>query len=401
MSSLRPLLFATLAILALAVPVPAAAQAIVDAEASVLEDDGAAVSLRLTLSKPVPWRAFTLDDPRRLVLDLGGVNWPEALRDETEKAGPVRMVPPDDGWSRLVVPLSEPMGIGQAVLKTGEAGRARLDITLKLVSAEAFRTAAGAPDGVEIRPDSVAQIDKRAMTTPVRVMLDPGHGGFDPGAEAGGLVEADLMLTFAGELRALLLQDGDFEVALTREDDSFVSLAKRITAARAFGADVLLSLHADALPEEAGHASGATVYTLSREASDIASQKLAERHDRADLIRGVDLDGHEERVALVLMDLVRRETAPRSLLLAETLLSHIRAGTGHVSGRPQRMADFSVLRAPDIASVLLELGFLSSERDRGRLSDASWRQATALSIRDALRDWSARDRAANASEWSK
>ena len=394
MSSLRRFTCAISVALALCVPALAAAMdlSVVDADASVLRDHGEGVEVTLHLSVAVPWRVFTVDAPRRLVLDLDGAQWPLALPDETDRAGPAELTAFGSDWSRMVVPLDGPFAIDAAAMHLNDGEGARLTVRLAPMRPEVFADRSGIPDGAGPVAATVEQFATDPSHETIRVVLDPGHGGFDPGAEAGGLIEADLMLTFARELRAILKRDGGFDVALTRDDDSFVSLADRISAARSFEADVFLSLHADALPEDAGHASGATVYTLSKAASDVASQRLAERHDKDDLIAGLDLGAQTEEVALVLMDLARHETGPRSLVLAEMLLAHISAGTGHVSGRPQRMADFSVLRAPDFPSVLLELGFLSEKADRERLADPAWRDQTAHLIRDALRDWSEDDR---------
>ena len=199
------------------------------------------------------------------------------------------------------------------------------------------------------------------------------------------------MLTFARELRETLLRSGGFSVAMTRDDDVFVSLEGRITRARAAGAEVFLSLHADALPEDAGRAQGATIYTLSEEASDLASQRLAERHDQSDLIAGVDLAGQSDEITLVLMDLARQENEPRTDALATALVTGLEGEIGQLNSRPRRSAGFSVLKAPDIPSVLVELGFLSSARDRERLADPEWRAAAARGIRDALRAWADAD----------
>ncbi len=393
MSSLRPMILALLAVLAGALPASAEQRALarVDAEASTLADAGTGVALDLALSERVPWRVFLLDEPRRLVIDLLSVAWSGSVPVSTERVGSPELARFDADWTRLTFALAEPLVVEASSMEAGDDG-VRLQVQLAPVLPEVFKAQAGAPVAVTQPPVLRAELGARAPGDPLRVMLDPGHGGFDPGAEAGGLVEADLMLSFARALQDVLRESG-FAVALTREADVFVSLEARMSAARAFGADLLLSLHADALPEDAGNASGATVYTLSGAASAEASQRLVERHGKDDLIAGLDLGGHEEDVSLVLMDLARRETAPRSVVLAQTLLDHIRAGTGHVSGRPQRVADFSVLRAPDFPSVLLELGFLSSRTDRTRLSDAAWRQRTAEAIRDGLRAWSEAERA--------
>ncbi len=394
MSSLRLAILALLGVFAVMGPASAELTALarIDADRSGLADTREGVEVTLSLSQPVPWRVFTLDAPRRLVVDLSEAAWPAAIPDRSDRAGPVQTGLFRAGWSRLVVDLTGPLSVDRAVLETGAAdGSAVLRIGLVPVPEEEFAARAGAPASARTLPSRSrrAASGHRAETDSLRVMLDPGHGGRDPGAEAGGLREADLMLAFARELREVLIRSGGFDVALTREDDRFVPLESRITLARAYRADVLLSLHADALPEDAGHASGATVYTLSEEASDRASRLLAERHDQSDLLAGIDLDGQGDEIALVLMDLARRDTAPRAMRLATVLVDRIRAKTGHVSGRPLRHAGFSVLKAPDIPSVLLELGFLSSEEDRARLGDADWRSGAAEAIRSALRDWAA------------
>jgi N-acetylmuramoyl-L-alanine amidase len=219
----------------------------------------------------------------------------------------------------------------------------------------------------------------------LRVVLDPGHGGIDPGAEVDGTQEKALMLTFARELREVLLRAGGFDVVLTRDADEFVSLERRVALAHRAGADVFLSLHADAL--SGARARGASVYTLSDSASDAASAALAERHNRADILAGVDLSGKDDVVADVLMDLARMETQPRADHLAEVLLDTFRAAGLPLLSRPQRHAGFSVLKAPDIPSVLIELGFLSSPRDLKNLRDANWRAQAAETLRDALGAW--------------
>ncbi|MFN6977769.1 MAG: N-acetylmuramoyl-L-alanine amidase, partial [Gemmobacter sp.] len=198
-------------------------------------------------------------------------------------------------------------------------------------------------------------------------------------------------LQFARELADQLRRDGRFTVVLTREADVFVPLDGRVAIAHAAGADVFISLHADALAE--GEATGATVYTLAEAASDAAAAALAERHDRDSLLAGVTLRGQDDLVARVLMDLARTETAPRSDRLADTLVAALRAAGLRLHRVPRRGAAFSVLRAPDIPSVLVELGYLSSAQDRARLSDAGWRQRMAAAMVAALADWAVADAA--------
>jgi len=226
---------------------------------------------------------------------------------------------------------------------------------------------------------------------PLVVVLDPGHGGIDPGAERGDASEADLVLTFARELKEALLRDGNFAVVMTRAEDVFVPLEARISLAREAAAQVFLSLHADALAE--GEAVGASLYTLSDEATDAASAALAERHDRDDLLAGVDLTGQDDVVATVLMDMARTETVPRTDRLAQALVTAITAADLTMYRHPRQQAGFSVLKSPDIPSVLLELGFLSSPGDLARLRDPDWRARMVAALVGGLKTWAAEDAA--------
>ncbi len=362
-------------------------------EASRLEATAEGLDLTLALSQPVPWRARVVADPPRLVMDFREVDWqgidkmPQAGVSDLQ-AGAFR-----PGWSRLVALLPGPMVIERAGMAT-ENGT-RITLRMSTASAEDFAAKAAAPEpaGWALpKPADVARAEPRHDGQLV-VVLDPGHGGIDPGAERDGVKEADLVLTFARELKELMMRDGDTIVVLTREEDAFVPLETRISVSRAVGADVFLSLHADAIAE--GEAVGATVYTLSDAASDEAGKTLAERHDRADLLAGVDLTEQDDMVARVLMDMARTETEPRVDRLADTLVASIKAADLRMHRHPKQEAGFSVLKSPDIPSALLELGFLSSDRDLKRLQDKAWRAKMAAAVREALRGW-AKDEAARA-----
>ncbi|MEM9969787.1 MAG: N-acetylmuramoyl-L-alanine amidase [Pseudomonadota bacterium] len=219
------------------------------------------------------------------------------------------------------------------------------------------------------------------------VALDPGHGGIDPGAQADGLNEADLVLAFARRLEEELLRIGRFDVMLTRTADVFVPLERRMTLARQAEADVFLSLHADALPEDAGEATGLTVYTLSDDVTDAAALRLAERHAGDDILAGLDLTGTEDEIAMILLDLARRETAPRSLALADTLVETVGNAGLTLNSKPRRDGAFAVLKAADVPSVLIELGFLSSAADRARLRSDAWSERAARAIAQAIALW--------------
>lgn len=380
-----------------ALAAPAAAQdltalARVDVVRSSMVEWQGRLVVTLGLSQPVPWRVRVLADPPRLVVDTREVDWRgitglgRAPGIAAVRAGAIR-----PGWSRLVLELDRPLVVARAGMVSGEAPR--IEITLAPAEAGAFAARAALPDS-----PGWALPDAAALPPPARggdgalvVVLDPGHGGIDPGAERDGHSEAALMLTFARELKEELIRAGGSTVILTRDDDVFVPLETRISIARAAGADVFVSLHADALAE--GNASGATLYTLAAAASDRATAALAERHDRDDLLAGVDLTGQDDVVAQVLIDMARTETAPRTDRAARALEAAIKAEGLAMHRRPRQAGAFSVLKSPDIPSVLLELGFMSSPRDLARLIDPAWRARMARAVAAGLLAWAAEDAA--------
>lgn len=371
----------------------------IDAEASAISDHGRkGVRIDLHLSQGVPWRVFSLDGPPRLVLDFREVDWTglEAARlVASDRVGTVRFGTYVPGWSRMVVELAGPMAVDTAALRLDPvSAAAHLELTLDPVDADRFAASAGAPHDPRWdlpEPAQPAQPARRGAGAPLVVVLDPGHGGIDPGAERGSAVEKDLMLSFARELRTLLLRSGDYEVHLTRDGDYFVSLEGRIALAHRAGADVFLSLHADSLAEGLAH--GATVHVLSEEASDVASAKLAERHNRTDILLGADLTETDDEVTGILLDLARQETHPRTEALASALIEGMTNVGGPMNRRPLRRAAFSVLKAADIPSVLIEIGFLSSPRDLNNLQNAEWRAGMARGILNGLEAWRAEDAA--------
>jgi len=391
---LRPLLHLLSLLIALAAPALAqdlSALARVDPLRSgiVATGDGG-LELKVALSQPVPWRLRLMDNPPRLVIDAREIDWRgvEALAvvrpGVSLRAGAFR-----PGWSRLVLELEGPLKVARAEMVTGD--EPRIDLLLTPTDVTTFAAEAARPD----LPDW-ALPEAQAVAQPVPegggplvIVLDPGHGGIDPGAERDDQSEAALMLTFARELKDVLVRDGRFRVVLTRDDDVFVPLETRTSIARDAGADVFLSLHADALAE--GDAQGATVYTLADEASDEASAALAERHDRDDLLAGVDLSATDDVVAEVLMDMARTDTTPRTERLAEALVAAIKAADIRMHRHPHQSGGFSVLKSPDIPAVLLEVGFLSSDRDFKRLADPVWRAKLAEAILAALGRWSGED----------
>lgn len=366
----------------------ATAQAQFDPDRSSIRDGWRSVQIDLGLSDIVPYRIFTLDDPRRLVLDFqgldsGGIS--AGAINQARRVTAVRFGPYRPGWTRMVLDLGQPLTLQKAAM-TSETQGARLSVQLGRTTAAAFAANAGAPPdpGWDALTQQALAGLEQADADAFVVVLDPGHGGIDPGAERGGVTEAHLMLRFADEIADSLRGLDGVAVALTRSDDSFVPLYGRMSIARAAGADLFISLHADALEQD--DAWGASVYTLAEGSGDMAMQRLVERHERGDLLAGVDLSMTDDRVAGVLMDLARRSTAPRADGFADRLVAAMQAQGVRLNSHPRRSGRFSVLLAADFPSVLVEAGFLSNTQDRETLTDPARRRPLVAAITAAVAD---------------
>ncbi|WP_296417578.1 N-acetylmuramoyl-L-alanine amidase [Pseudooctadecabacter sp.] len=383
-----------LALLWLAVS-PVAAQefsalARLDVEQSGAQDRFRRTQVDLFLSQPVPYRVFTLDDPRRVVLDFREVDFRGAQaggfavsdRIDGARFGGLR-----PGWSRMILDLAAPVFVDEAGMVVDDVdGTARITLVLRPTGEAEFAAAAGAPDD----PDWVFSVaDTPAVAPvddgPVVVVIDPGHGGIDPGAEHGGTQEAEVMLALATELATALGRLEDVHPVVTRSGDNFVPLQERLTLARGAGADLFISLHADALEGE--QATGASVYTLTDEAASQASQRMAERHNAGDLLAGIDLSGQGDEVAMILQDLARIESAAAGDRFADQLVQAMQDTGAPLNTRPRRAAPLAVLNAADFPSVLLEVGFLSNEVDRARLTSPQGRAPIVAAVTLAVGRW--------------
>ncbi|MFO1105168.1 MAG: N-acetylmuramoyl-L-alanine amidase [Amaricoccus sp.] len=334
------------------------------------------LSLALALDRPVRFRVFTLDAPMRLVVDFEGLDPtgfdPGAVALPGLATGLAfgRIRP---GWTRLVLGLARPMRLDSA-----EIDGTTLAIGLTRASPADFAAASGAPPGVWA---GAAAAPAAAGAGPL-ILLDPGHGGIDPGALRDGIAEKDLVLAFARDLRQALLATGRFRVALTRDADDFVSLADRVGQVRADHPAAFLSLHVNAAEDPA--VAGGIAFTLAP-ASTPAAAARAERENRADAVAGLSAFPIEDPVAQALGDLAAIESPARSDALARRLA----AALGRVTtAEPQvQSADFQVLHAGASPAVLLELGFLSNETDRANLQSPAWRARAAAEIASALAAW--------------
>jgi len=331
----------------------------------------------LDITGQLDHRVFTLPDPYRVVIDLPEVEWRLPATTLTVGRGLVQqfrygLFKP--GVSRVVLDVAGPVAVKRSFIlqPTADFGH-RLVLDLELVSAESMRQQAALPPPPE--PEASPQIKPKPKTPGALplIAVDAGHGGVDPGTTGlNGGYEKTVTLAFALELRRQIEASGRYRVVLTRDRDVFIELRKRVEVARDHGADLLISLHADALSNR--RVNGAAVYTLSKKASDAEAEELAAKENKADVIAGISLvgEGYDENVANILIDLARRETMNLSAEFATLIIPEL-AKEISLLRKTHRYAGFRVLKAPDVPSVLIEMGYLSNPEDEARLFDANHR----------------------------
>jgi len=353
------------------------------------------------LDKKFPIRAFALADPYRVVIDLPQINFRLPAGSGGTGRGLIKafrygLVMP--GGSRIVLDLTGPARIEKVELLEAANGQPpRMVVDLESVDRTTFVQSLGAESRPDLRPAvgvvevsapnvAAPRVTEAAKADPRPVVaIDPGHGGIDNGTQAGGngILEKTLVLDFAIALRDRIEKAGKYRVVMTRTDDTFIPLADRVKIARAQGASLFVSIHADALPRGEGDAEGATIYTLSDKASDAEAERLAEKENKADAIGGVNLTEEPTDVADILIDLAQRETRTFSNRFARQLMGEIK-GTARLHKHPLKSAGFKVLKAPDVPSVLLELGYVSNKGDLKQLVSESWRTKTVASVAKAI-----------------
>jgi N-acetylmuramoyl-L-alanine amidase len=336
------------------------------------------------LSKKVDVHVFALGNPYRVIVDAPDVNFQMPDGIGKEKRGLVTayrygLFAP--GKSRIVIDVSGPFLIDKAfVLEPRDDQPARLVIDLVPTDEKTFQAKlkeAKPPQPASEGAAVIPQAPPRAPDAKPVVVVDPGHGGIDPGTNPNGVPEKEVVLAFAKVLKTKLAATGRYEVYLTREDDTFVPLRERVEFAQKKGAGLFLSIHADYFPNQAEKTTGATVYTLSDQASDDEAKELAAEENFSDALAGIELpNDSDEVVANILIDLAQRETQNRSTLFARSIVGEL-ASRSALHTRRLRSAGFRVLKAPDVPSVLLELGFLSNPDDEKRLTSEAWRDRIA------------------------
>jgi N-acetylmuramoyl-L-alanine amidase len=335
-----------------------------------------------------------LDQPHRLAIDL-----PKAVfafdKKSVEPRGlitDVRYGLMDDQRSRLIFTLKGPFVVEQLnVIKNDNSPGYRLVADFVASSDRTFAEALRTQGATTASTDAANKGDRLAVAAPdeaskgpkpFTVVIDPGHGGIDSGAEStSGVMEKNVTLMFAQQLRDELGKRPGLRVEMTRNDDSFLRLSERVRVARQYEANLFISIHADTINR--GNIRGATVYTVSDKASDAESRAMADRENRADAVAGVAYDNETPEIADILMDLTRRETHTFSLSFAKTVVKSLKKDVNMINN-PHRFAGFQVLRAPDVPSVLVEIGYLSNAEDEKLMLDPAWRSHVAERLASAI-----------------
>ena len=374
----------------------------VTASGARIAGDAARTRFVFDLSQKVDMSVFSLADPYRIVIDLPPIDF--QFEQSANEIGRGLI----ERWrygqfsadnSRLILDLSGPAVVDRSfVLPPKDDQPARLVVDLLKTTPDAFRAAAAVASIREGRRDRIPKTDRLPIGAGRRlrplIVIDPGHGGVDTGAVGRlKIPEKTIVLDFASVLRHKLQETGEFEVKLTRTEDVFVSLKDRVVFARNLEADLMISVHADTVRQRS--VKGASVYTLSEKASDKVSQELADRENRSDLLAGLHIEDTEDDVSDILLDLTRRETKNFSVYAGRRIVKELKESVGVVKN-PLRSAAFKVLRAPDVPSLLIELGFLSNRENETLLTSAEWREKAADAIVVSLRQFFAARLAKNA-----
>lgn len=380
---------------------PAHALQVRDVRFGVYEDK---TRLVLDMDGPADFRAFVLDSPVRLVIDLPDFQWSAGTIDQPQNAGvlAVRHGMLEEGTARIVFDINRPISIQNAfVLPAGSGKPDRLVIDFAGVPPSIFKTTQGTihgnlgPTASRAKPTYNANERTAGLKAPEpqakpqqqkfekpTIIIDPGHGGVDPGASGAGLREKDVVLGLAKALRDELEASGNYRVKMTRETDVFIPLAGRVKFAREHEGDLFISIHADSINNPG--VGGASIYTLSEKASDAQTAKLAARENKADLIAGIDLSVEDQDVANILVDLAMRDTMNQSKFFAGKLVTILPGGGVRLLERPHRYAGFAVLKAPDIPSVLIEAGFMSNNTEAKRLNTPEHRRRFAQALHKGI-----------------
>ena len=357
-----------------------------------IEQSGETVRLTMMLSSSVAVETWVQAASDRVIVELPSTNFqnqPSAKRSAGFVSG-YRFGLFTADKARIIIDLSHPAVIARADVKTVRGGFGQLTIELKKATRTDFLAEASkAPKPAPAVPATAPA--KAAGETRRTIVIDPGHGGIDPGATVASIAEKAVVLAFGKALKEQLEAYGGYRVVMTRDDDRFVSLGDRVQIGRGEQADLFISIHADSLTQ-AQEVRGATVYTRSERATDAEAARLAAKENEADAAAGLETSEEVQDVAGILMDLARRETRTFTGVFARNLVEKL-GGSIKMHKIPLRSARFWVLSAPDVPSVLIELGYMSSPKDAELLNSPEWRSKAVTAVSAAIGDYFARERA--------
>jgi len=357
-----------------------------------IEQSGETVRLTMMLSAVMAVEAWVQAAPDRVIVEMPSTNF--QIQPNAKKAAgfvsAYRYGLFTADKARIIIDLSQPATIARTEIRPVRGGFGEFTIELKKVArAEFLAEAAKAKKPQETPAQAIAA--KPPGETRRTIVIDPGHGGIDPGTMVASISEKAVVLAFGKALKEQLEANARYRVVMTRDDDRFVSLSDRVQTGRNEQADLFISIHADSLMQ-AQEVRGATVYTRSERATDAEAAKLAAKENEADSAAGLETREEVQDVAGILMDLARRETRTFTGVFARNLVDKL-GGSIKMHKIPLRSARFWVLSAPDVPSVLIELGYMSSPKDAELLNSPEWRGKAVTAVSAAIGDYFARERA--------
>ena len=353
--------------------------------------------LIIDLSGPTEFAIVSLDGPDRIAVDVKAFDLKILAPADVAGKGIVAAFAvemADKGRARTTLTLSQPAQVQQAYILDAVADQpARLVVDLIADTSDNFKAKVAADLAASIANQGIVPVTAstdpgtHAPVTEVRplVVIDPGHGGIDNGATApNGVREKDITLAFALDLQKVLIDSGRFDVALTRQDDTYLTLNERVDLARINKADLFVSLHADTFQQS--EIRGASVYTRDENATDVLDKVLADGENRYDIVAGFAVPQATPAVMDILVDLMRREMRKSSFTAAQAIIHQLEPSVA-LRRFPVRQADFFVLQAPDVPSVLVELGFLSNASDIANLQKSDWRERVVDALARGIADY--------------